>query len=467
MAGFALTAVAGCFAPVMWPHQNNSVKLIQQIYGLFSGACFTAAALVRKQKEQTYQAIGAANHKIVTEHLKSVFTFEQSRQQIESKRELAGYVNSLPMDERMRWARQYGLEGLVELPVIQQATIEAPAVTRQIPSSFNSSQSSFEQISSDLETPVDYAWMDAKFINASKAVFGPKGSGKSVYLGYEAIAFLTHYPEGELRIGDKHYDEEESQWLPGVPTDVLLNQFVAKKSEHILKMFRRAKQLLDHRIDNGIKQNHPECNPFKLICDEFEGFITNLSDSEKKEVMGIIAQTQDEGRKYLINITLGIHSLKRERIGIPSDVIFQMDIMCLGSALADPNTKFPADIEARNLLQLQMEMQNTLTKQQGFACVVRKLGEMAKVRVIPYLDLSQFTFEINQPETNATKQPPKDTSNWYELIENWAKELGRKPTANELRKVWLELTGQALTEKGVNLLLDKLDSPVVDTDFAE
>jgi len=50
MAGFALTAVAGCFAPVMWPHQNNSVKLIQQIYGLFSGACFTAAALVRNKR---------------------------------------------------------------------------------------------------------------------------------------------------------------------------------------------------------------------------------------------------------------------------------------------------------------------------------------------------------------------------------------------------------------------------------
>ncbi|MFM6349006.1 MAG: hypothetical protein ACKPFK_28280, partial [Dolichospermum sp.] len=184
---------------------------------------------------------------------------------------------------------------------------------------------------------------------------------------------LTHYPDGELRIGDKHFDENESQWLPGVPTNILLNQFVAKKPEQILKMFRRAKQLLDYRIEGGIKQKHSECKPFKLICDEFEGFVMGLTDAEKAEVMNIIAQTQDEGRKYLINITLGMHSLKEKRIGIDSSVLFQMDVLCLGSALADPNTKFPTYFDSKSLLKRQIELQRTLKKSQGFACVVCKL----------------------------------------------------------------------------------------------
>jgi hypothetical protein len=465
MAGFALTAVAGCFSPVLWPSQNNSVKLIQMIYGLFSGGCFTTAALVRQQKEKTYQAIATANHKIVTEHLKGVFTFEQSRQQIEAKREVAQFVNSLPIEERSRWVQQYGLHGLVDLPVVQQeAVIDVKAESPQLaPSLFNPSQSSFDQISDDLSTPVDYTWMDAKFINASKAVFGPKGSGKSVYLAYEAIAFLTHYPEGELRIGDKHFDEDESQWLPGVPTDILLNQYVAKKPDQILAMFQRAKQLLDHRIENGIKQNHPECRPFKLICDEFEGFIMQLSDAQKTDVMSIIAQTQDEGRKYLINITLGMHSLKKERIGVDSSVLFQMDVLCLGSALADPNTKFPADFEAKALLQKQMELQRNLKKSQGFACVARKLGEMAKVEVIPFLDLSQFTFEITQDTQPASVQnTPKDTSDWLETIKQWANELGRQPTSDELKQVWKQLTNQELNSKGVVFLLEKLGYEVQD-----
>ena len=465
MAGFAAGAIVGMFAPVLWPSQNNDTKLLQMLYGISSGVCFTFAALVRQQKEKIYKAISDADEAIVREGLKGDFTVFQAQQLMNAKISLAETVNIRPDQERPRWMQQFGLHNLVNLPVVQQeAVIDVKAESPQLaPSLFNPSQSSFDQISDDLSTPVDYTWMDAKFINASKAVFGPKGSGKSVYLAYEAIAFLTHYPEGELRIGDKHFDEDESQWLPGVPTDILLNQYVAKKPDQILAMFQRAKQLLDHRIENGIKQNHPECRPFKLICDEFEGFIMQLSDAQKTDVMSIIAQTQDEGRKYLINITLGMHSLKKERIGVDSSVLFQMDVLCLGSALADPNTKFPADFEAKALLQKQMELQRNLKKSQGFACVARKLGEMAKVEVIPFLDLSQFTFEITQDtQPDSVQNTPKDTSDWLETIKQWANELGRQPTSDELKQVWKQLTNQELNNKGVVFLLEKLGYEVQD-----
>lgn len=458
MGMFAATAIAGTFSPVVFaPNLNNEVKLIQQLFGLFSGACFTAEAYRRKHKEKFYKSIEDANHAIVKEQLKGTFTYEQCKNAIESKRELAGYVNRLPEMERVRWMQTYGLQGLVELPEVQQAVIEQPTQQPALSASFSPNQSTFDQISDDLAIPVDYSWIDAKFINSSKAVFGPKGSGKSVYLAYEAIAFLTHFPNGELRIGDKHFDEDESVWLPGVPTDILLSQYVAKKPEQILKMFRRAKQLLNHRIENGIKAKHPECVPFKLICDEFEGFVMGLTDAEKSEVMNIIAQTQDEGRKYLINITLGMHSLKKERIGVDSSVLFQMDVLCLGSALADPNTKFPADIEARILLQNQQELQRNLKKSQGFACVVRKLGEAAKVEVIPFLDLSQFSFDVSShTEQPKEPQPQENTADYYQILVEWVKTLGRQPTADELKAAWKHLTTQELNDKGVELLTTKL-----------
>jgi hypothetical protein len=457
MGAFAAAGIGFTFAPVIWPQQKPEVKLVQSVFGLFSSGCFTASALDRSQKEKDFQAISQANHALVKEGLKGEFAFEQSKQQIEAKRKLASYVNGLPVEERGQWMQQYGLHGLVELPQIQQAVIEQPAAQQPpaLKGSFNPGQSTFEQISDDLAVSVDHTWMDAKFINASKAVFGPKGSGKSVYLAYEAIAFLTHFPDGELRIGDKHFDEDESQWLPGVPTDVLLNQFVAKKPDQILKMFRRAKQLLDYRIEKGIKQNHSECQPFKLICDEFEGFVMGLTDAEKAEVMNIIAQTQDEGRKYLINITLGMHSLKKERIGVDSSVLFQMDVLCLGSALADPNTKFPADFEAKRLLQEQMELQRTLKKSQGFACVVRKLGEMAKVEVIPFLDLSKFSFDVESPESSEVTQ--HDNPNPYQIIKDWISQLGRNPTDSELIQAWQQVTGASLTHEALVLLKNNLE----------
>ena len=460
LGSLGIAAAIGTVLPILWPNQIKEVKLIENIAGLSFGACFTAECFRRQRKEKTYQSIDEANYQIVKEGLRNTFVYEKAAQEINSKRELAAYVNTLPIEERGRWMQQYGLSGLVELPQIQEAVIEQPTQQPALKGSFNPSQSSFEQISDDLAVAVDYTWIDAKFVNSSKAVFGPKGSGKSVYLAYEAIAFLTHFPDGELRIGDKHFDEDESVWLPGVPTDILLNQYVAKKPDQILKMFHRAKQLLDHRIENGIKAKHPECVPFKLICDEFEGFIMGLTDAEKSEVMNIIAQTQDEGRKYLVNLTLGMHSLKKERIGVDSSVLFQMDVLCLGSALADPNTKFPADFEAKTLLQKQMELQRTLKKSQGFACVVRKLGEMAKVEVIPFLDLNQFSFDITpqaEPEEPPQSVKQQDNVNPYQIIGDWIKQLGRNPTDSELIQAWKEVTGIALTSEALQLLKNNLE----------
>ncbi|MFO0053478.1 MAG: hypothetical protein ACK53Q_11115 [Dolichospermum sp.] len=458
MATLGIAAAVGTVLPILWPNQIKEVKLIENIAGLSFATCFTAECFRRQRKEKTYQSIDEANYQIIKEGLRNTFVYEKAAQEINSKRELAAYVNRLPVEERGRWMGQYGLQGLVELPQVQQAVIEQPTQQPALKGSFNPSQSSFEQISDDLAVAIDYTWIDAPFVNSSKAVFGPKGSGKSVYLAYEAIAFLTHFPDGELRIGDKHFDEDESVWLPGVPADILLNQYVAKKPEQILKMFRRAKQLLDHRIENGIKSKHPECVPFKLICDEFEGFVMGLTDAEKSEVMNIIAQTQDEGRKYLINITLGMHSLKKERIGVDSSVLFQMDVLCLGSALADPNTKFPADFESKALLQKQMELQRTLKKSQGFACVVRKLGEMAKVEVIPFLDLSQFSFDVEPIQQQDTPQPtPQDNINPYQIIGDWIKQLGRNPTDSELVQAWQQVTGISLTADALTLLKNNLE----------
>ena len=459
LGALGIAASIGTVLPILWPNQLKEVKLIENIAGLSFASCFTAECFRRQRKEKTYQSIDEANYEIVKEGLRNTFVYEKAAQEISSKRKLAAYINRLPKEERGRWMQQYGLQGLVELPQIQEAVIEKPEQRPALKEVFNPNQSTFEQISDDLAVPVDYTWIDAKFINASKAVFGPKGSGKSVYLAYEAIAFLTHYPHGELRIGDKHFDEDESQWLPGVPTDILLNQFVAKKPEQILKMFRRAKQLLDYRIEKGIKQNHSECKPFKLICDEFEGFVMGLTDAEKAEVMSIIAQTQDEGRKYLINITLGMHSLKKERIGVDSSVLFQMDVLCLGSALADPNTKFPADFESKSLLQKQMELQRTLKKSQGFACVVRKLGEMAKVEVIPFLDLSQFIFDVDSQEVQSEPEeiPQPVDINPYQKIKDWIKQLGKNPTDSQLIEAWKKVTGIELTSDALQLLKNNLE----------
>ncbi|MFM6264995.1 MAG: hypothetical protein ACKPFA_00565, partial [Dolichospermum sp.] len=156
------------------------VKLIENIAGLVSGGMFTISAFLRSQKEKDYRAIAEANHAIVKEGLKGDFTYEQSRQQITAKRRLAADIKQLfergdaSADECYRWIQEYGLHGLIELPQIQHPVIEKTEQRPALKGVFNPNQSTFEQISDDLVVPVDYSWMDAKFINASKAVFGSK-----------------------------------------------------------------------------------------------------------------------------------------------------------------------------------------------------------------------------------------------------------------------------------------------------
>ena len=460
VGSLAIMAISGTVLPLFFPYLPKEVKLLSNAWGLFGSVLFSVTCVAQERKEKTYASIEEANHVIVKETLKSDFAYQKVSREIIAKREMAAFVNTLPAEERGRWSQEYGLQGLVELPQIQQAVIEKPQEVPQLKMSFSGitqSQSSIDNISDDLAIPVDYTWMDADFINGSKVVYGPKGSGKSVYLAYEAIAFLTHFPDGELRIGDKHYDEEQSLWLPGIPSHVLLANYVAKKPEQMLNIFRRAKQLLDYRIEKGIKKNHPECKPFKFICDEFEGVMLALSDDEKAEVMSIITQTQDEGRKYQINLTLGTHSLKTKRIGIDSSVLFQMDVLCLGSALADSATRWPADIEAKTLLTQQMELQRSLKKSQGFACVVRKLGDLARVEVIPFLDITKFTFEYTATTETTAQETYENTQNWYDILLNWIAEIGRNPTDEELKIQWRKITNQELNDNGVKLLKERLD----------
>ncbi len=439
IACFFLGGISATVLPILAPKLKREIKLFSLLYGVASNAAATYGVYSRNRKENIYKSLDNAQAAALADQMRHTVAFSGAVQKIESQRKLAGYIAQLSQYEQPRWVQMFNLGGIIPPTTIDAVVEENKTVA------IDKRQSSFDELTADLAPEIDYSWLNEKFVSASKVVFGPKGSGKSIYLAYEAIAFVQLHPDGELRIGDRHFSEDESQWLPGVPADILEKKYVASKREQILAMFRRAGSLLRHRVDSGIRLSHSECRRFKLICDEFESFILQLDDDEKKEVMGIIAQSQDEGRKYGVDITLGVHSLKKERIGIDSSVLFQMDVLCLGQALADPNTKFPADFDTKKLLSEQHTLQSILKLNQGFACVVRKGGEMPQVVVMPFIDLSQYQVEINQP-----------SQNWLELIQQWVTSLGRIPTAAEVKDWWETNTGNTLTSSGLNLLMEHL-----------
>ena len=436
---FAVGAIVGTFAPLIVPQMDRHFKLTSLLYGFGCSVGFTISSKTRQRKEKIYAAIDQAQAASLKQDLAHEIAFDSQLARLSAERRLAYEVMRLPVWEHSRWVQIFGLQGIIPPPPPPPAS--PPVDSEPIAFTSSSEQSAIADMMDDLAPQVEYAWFDDKFIDASKGVFGAKGSGKSTVLSYEAIRFKQLHPEGELRIGDLHFDEEESSWLPGMPPSEQLEKYIANKPDKILAHFRRAYALLKDRVDRGDRKGHP----FKLICDEFIATCARWSEKEREEVLQAIQLSQYEGRKYGVNITLGLHSLKKEQSGIDSSVLANMDLLFLGNALADPNLKLPSDFDAKLLVNRQQALQMTLKKQQGFACVVRKLGDAPQIQVIPFIDLSKYQYQAS-PES-------KD---WYQEIKSWYFSQDPAPSDDEVAVKWHKLTGKTLNPSGLKVLMEHL-----------
>lgn len=63
----------------------------------------------------------------------------------------------------------------------------------------------------------DDSWLTQKLIRASKFVLGGKGTGKSTWIRYEARRFVAENSGCTIRIVDLHRNDEDGEWLPGLP----------------------------------------------------------------------------------------------------------------------------------------------------------------------------------------------------------------------------------------------------------
>lgn len=450
-------AVLGIFAPVLIPQMPQWMKGSFLVGGLIGSVGFTAASANSQQKEGLYKTFEATQKEALRAKLTHQIAREQAMIDIDGEIALLTSIMRLPESMQGHYLAKYQLQGLVQpLRTAEPKAIDVPATTVTI----GAAQSSMGDALKPDEQPVDYSWIDSDFIRASKMIFAPKGSGKSRYLSYEVVRFLQENPDAELRIGDIHFDEEESEWLPGVPTKILLEKFVCKKPAEVLNLFRRARKVLRNRIDKSLR-NEPF---FKLVCDEFDGFMRRIEEKEREEVAEIIQEIEDEGRKYKVRVVIVAHSFKKEQTGIDATAIAQMDILALGKALADPTAKFPADFDKKVLLEWLSDVANSLQKHQGRPCVVRKLGEDPRVEVIPWIDMKNYTVNVNgeigtQPHISA---PPSDDNedsgaddDPIDLLRQW---LNQNQGASDqaLAQQWEQLTGNVLNPEGIKLLKERL-----------
>lgn len=485
MGMFAVAGIGFTFTPVIWPQQRPEVKLIQSVFGLFSSGCFTLSAIERKSKEKDYQAISHANHEIIKEELKGEFAFEQSRQQIESKRKLATYVNALPLEERQQWAAQYGLHGLVQLPQIQQAVIDQPRQLsgRSIPNPeiAGVNEDAVQEIINpgtmavlqelSIQYPeyirIDDRWVDELCDSSSLqnmsdranhhfSFWGETQSGKSTLAGV-FINKIAAKSQGAALVFGSDPKNYVTRWLckfsrkfDGFKEN--LDQWV-KFSTRIIDA--RQEQFKNNRKGEGL-------NEIFLIQDEI-----NVAYGEGKGLPGQVtketAQELCAMWNYIINFTaaMKIHGIFMGQnplsgyTGFSRPSLKNICFICLGKVssyvLSNPKDFLNVKSEIIDLLKNVTEL---LDKQSvRYALVVPTRGN-PYVALIPTFDIDSL--EQESPEENTPQPESKDTVNWYEILTNWVRKLGRNPTDDELKTVWQELMNQTLNDDGVMLLRENL-----------
>lgn len=220
----------------------------------------------------------------------------------------------------------------------------------------------------------DDNWLTQKLIRASKFVLGGKGTGKSVWIRYEARRFKAENPTGIVRIVDLHaLDDEDEQWLPGLDPAFYLATNVAEGMGFVRELLQVGRDRIASRTTD-----HPE---YKLIIDEFQAFRNRASDEEKAQIDEAIQFSQDELRKFKVNVTLTSKSRKKGMTGQDSSVIDQMDFMALGNAIADPNNVVPYDINAKELTAKRQAV--AALPRCKYACVYRPMDGEPEIKVVP------------------------------------------------------------------------------------
>ncbi|AND75530.1 hypothetical protein [Nostoc phage N1] len=488
-----VVSVSLCIAAIANPKQPKQ-DLIGQLG--FSSVFSFLAAYVCKENEDLFKQYNTFVE-MNREHKKNEISLRFGKAMMlntaANEIDLASKLETLPPAAQARYIQKFDLHGLL-LPQLQEIVSDSggnsPGITDHRFSSIDSDLRELEK-----ETEIDLSWIDSDFINSSKVVVGGRGSGKSVYLRYEAARWLLEHPSGYLLIIDPHYDYriESKWWLNDIPQKQVMKRFLSKNKETrnpgehnewkgYLYHLRNVWVELQSRINaDDDSEEAPNYRPIKIIVDEIENIKRGCAETEFKEILKLIDCIQDEGRKYLVEITIGMHGLKKENTGIDSNTIAQMNWLLFEKACYDPVTKYPSDFNANEIKAIAKQISNSLDPKIGRTVVILKQELSSPIITVlpllkpPIIDVGDK--KPIEPESVASDSggenvddhlshddPPESKDNdaaiAYKAMLDWCKRCQetyqRIPSAEHIKQAWEELTGQLLSENALIYLIEKL-----------
>lgn len=439
--------------------------------GTVGSALFSIVARIVEGKEPLYKSLNEADNKALKQSLTGEAIKNHVITEIETKREIAAYVNTLPLQERPRWIEDYRLHGLVVLP-------SPPATQHNRPSASSIPTVDIADINEDDVQAVvnpgvmaqlkaiasqypkyirlDGVWID-ELCDASSLpnmsdrsnhhfyLAGGTQSGKSTLAGViiNKIASRSH---GAASVVGSDPKDGVTRWLckfsrkfDGMET---LNNWIAF-----------ATNLVDKRkgaIASSGVQTMPE---LFLLQDEVDSVFGGGKGFPGK-VDKKTAESLQALWNYIIKFTAGLrcHGVFMGQSPLSGATGFSRpDLKNLCFIAVGQTSSYILD-NPKDFINVKPEILELLQS----TC---ELLDQAKVRYALVVPTRSNPFVALIPEFDIEgleqKQAPQE-GDWYEEVKRWANKLERKPTHQELKDEWLKLTGQELNEKGVQLLMENL-----------
>jgi hypothetical protein len=435
----------------------------------------TAAILYNSGKkrklEQFEKIVDAAVNEDLAHQLAVKQKKAKTKNQIQGMMELAEIIEFAPEYMHPRLIEQYNMQGLIPSKV----TLESEATLAGTAMIAPYNPPTMPQDGDDII--VDSSWMTSDFWSTSKCVVGAKGTGKTTFMAqeyYHSVRASVNDKPSTVYCVDVHHDAQDPKyrWFDGLDPDLEDALFVTKAKDG-LKIFRRVFAEAHRRVDNKLKNE----GLLKLIIDEYNGFITRLSEDERKEVTKMNEFIQFECRKFNVEVTLGVHNIKKgdgktSGSGLDSTVVENMCLIALGNTIGDSNISFPADINRKQLMaDIQIIRSQLPEKFPARPAVVRELGGSAEIRLLPKVDTSVFVFDtsslntidvsVDEDKESSAGNPDtsEDESNdYYDQMLSWYVSLDGTPTTEELKAQWLRVSGRMITDVGAIALLEILQN---------
>ena len=461
-SAMVFTLVSAVIAPNQSKHQLGSLLGLSSILGLLSAQCSES----RKELELRYKSYLEMNREKDKQEVAGEFKHSMKWGRVMEELKLAASIRQLPPSAQERYAQMFQLQGLgigavnaPKAPLVEYTgepqVLSSADLTRQL-----------EVIQE--ETGFDTSWINDDFINKSKAVIGAKGSGKTYFMHYLATRWKQLNPEGIVFIFDSHFDptDPKSVWFAGVEQEPLIGTVIFKKHEDIRDKFKDIQKEIHRRIENNLKP--PHVPKIKIFWDEEDSYFkfwnTGLGKNPKvfEETVSTVATIQDECRKYGIDITIGMHSIKLKNTGIDSSTLAQMTWVMFEKACMDINSTFPSDFELSEIKPPMKALMSELDRSKGRAVIVLDPDRYEPIiTALPLLPVIQ----LNVQSGEGSKTSPEDMEMYKQLIEycrellNQGEEL---PTIEEIQELYNEATERELDKKIAEMILEQGQKPLQD-----